>query len=170
MEPTRLLAGRGRGARALVDERRPVRTARPESHRRSRRGQRSVLPDRSAQPAHLSASSRGGPLVARLQPSDARARAAQRHREGDLRCLDSHGRCRGCGQSAGCGRDAAPDRRLQRAVVLGSAHSGGARKQIDVTDAERRTSGSDQTTPSLEPVDDLTQRQIADLARCSGPP
>jgi hypothetical protein len=32
-----------------------------------------------------------------------------------------------------------------------------------VTDTERRTSGSDQTAPSLEPVDDLTQRRIADL-------
>jgi hypothetical protein len=39
-----------------------------------------------------------------------------------------------------------------------------------VTDAERRTSGGDQTAPSLEPVDDLELRQIADLARCSGPP
>ena len=84
-------AGRGRGARALVDERGPVRTAGPRPHRRSRRGQRRVLPHRPAQPAHQSASSRGGPLVARLQPSDARARAAQRHREGHLRCPDPHG-------------------------------------------------------------------------------
>ena len=63
----------------------------PEPHRRSRRGQRRDLPHRPAQPAHLSASSRGGPLVARLQPSDARARAAQRHREGRLRCPDPRG-------------------------------------------------------------------------------
>src|SRR5512141_2751204 len=56
------------------------------------------------------------------------------------------------------------------AAGLGSEHSGGARKQIDVTDTERRTSRSDQTAPSLEPVDDLTQRRIADLARGSGPP
>ena len=53
---------------------------------------------------------------------------------------------------------------------LGSAHSSGVRKQIDVTDAERRTSRGDQTAPSLEPIDDLTPRRIADLARGTGPP
>jgi hypothetical protein len=39
-----------------------------------------------------------------------------------------------------------------------------------VTDAKRRTSGGDQTAPSLEPVDDLGLRQIADFARSIGPP
>ena len=57
-----------------------------------------------------------------------------------------------------------------RRLIERSAHASGARKQIDVTDAERRTSGGDQTAPSLEPVDDLTQRRIADLARGTGPP
>ena len=57
-----------------------------------------------------------------------------------------------------------------RRLIERSAHSSGARKQIDVTDAERRTSGSNQTAPSLEPVDDFTQRRIADLARGTGPP
>jgi hypothetical protein len=38
-----------------------------------------------------------------------------------------------------------------------------------VTDAQRRTSRGDQTEPSLEPVDDLTRRRIADLARGTSP-
>ena len=39
-----------------------------------------------------------------------------------------------------------------------------------MTDAERRTSRGDQTAPSLEPVDDLTSRRMADLARGTSPP
>ena len=57
-----------------------------------------------------------------------------------------------------------------RRMIERSAHSSGARKEIDMTDADRRTSSSDQTAPSLEPVDDLAQRRIPDLARGSGPP
>ena len=92
MEPDpAVLPGGVEGSRALVDERGPVRTAGPRPHRRPGRGQWRLLPHRPPQSAHLSASPRGGPLVARLQSSDARARAAQRHHKGHLRGRRPHG-------------------------------------------------------------------------------
>ena len=55
------------------------------------------------------------------------------------------------------------------ASMHGSARRCRPRHQIDMTDADRRTSAGNQIAPPFKPVGDLGQRRIAELARCSSP-